>query len=80
MGYGFSGEKKRLLKWALWESSKVCGICKKQLPSYALATIDHIIPRAKGGGNEIENLQLAHDKCNQKKADKIDGPCIQEAD
>jgi 5-methylcytosine-specific restriction endonuclease McrA len=30
-------------------------------------TLDHIIARSDGGGDEIENLQLAHDPCNLEK-------------
>ena len=36
------------------------------------ATIDHIIPIAKGGHpSDIDNLQLAHWTCNRQKSDKI---------
>lgn len=34
-------------------------------------TIDHIIPRSKGGTSRYENLQVLCGKCNVKKADKI---------
>lgn len=36
---------------------------------YADATIDHKIPRCRGGSNEMENLVLACRKCNHEKAD-----------
>ena len=39
-------------------------VWKKQRP-----TFDHIRPRVKGGGDEPENLQLAHAGCNKRKGD-----------
>ena len=30
-------------------------------------TFDHIRPRAKGGGDDPGNLQLAHARCNKRK-------------
>jgi 5-methylcytosine-specific restriction endonuclease McrA len=35
---------------------------KKQRPSF-----DHIRPKARGGGGNAENLQLAHAVCNWRK-------------
>jgi len=32
---------------------------------------DHIIPVAKGGGNDIKNIQILCEPCNLKKSDKI---------
>jgi len=31
------------------------------------ATIDHAIPKARGGGNELANLRLAHEQCNSER-------------
>ncbi len=39
---------------------------------FELMTIDHIIPKSKGGLNIIENLQPMCNTCNAKKADKFD--------
>lgn len=56
----------------LWERQRgVCWICKTSMLSepgseYS-ATIDHIIPRAYGGSSRVENLKLAHAKCNHKR-------------
>jgi 5-methylcytosine-specific restriction endonuclease McrA len=36
------------------------------------ATLDHIIPRSRGGGDGDENLQLAHRWCNSKKSDRTE--------
>jgi 5-methylcytosine-specific restriction endonuclease McrA len=45
-----------------------CFYCLKKLP--ADYHIDHFIPRARGGGNRIENLRLACPDCNIAKSDK----------
>ena len=55
-----------------------CGICGKPVdfsyryPHPLSATVDHIIPVAKGGHpSDIDNLQLAHRCCNRQKSDKL---------
>lgn len=34
-------------------------------------TIDHVIPRSKGGGDTWDNLVVACSSCNTKKSDKL---------
>ncbi|MGV8131884.1 MAG: HNH endonuclease [Candidatus Pacearchaeota archaeon] len=36
-----------------------------------MMTIDHIIPKSKGGSNDMENLQPMCSNCNEKKGDRI---------
>lgn len=39
---------------------------------YRELDVDHIIPRSRGGSDELVNLQLLHYKINRRKSDKID--------
>lgn len=45
-----------------------CAICGEFI-SYMDFTVDHIIPLAKGGSNDISNLQCACGVCNRIKQD-----------
>lgn len=47
-----------------------CGICGKRL-SKKTANVDHIVPVSRGGTDDLENLQLAHPRCNRIKGDSL---------
>lgn len=55
-----------------------CGICGKTVdmaarsPDLMRPSVDHILPRARGGTNDPANLQLAHCLCNSRKSSKVD--------
>ena len=46
-----------------------CQYCRKQLTT-SNATIDHVVPRSKGGRSTFLNTVCACESCNTKKADK----------
>ena len=35
------------------------------------ATVDHIIPKSKGGADTPDTLQLAHARCNKIKGNRL---------
>lgn len=35
------------------------------------ATIDHLVPRSRGGGHEPANLRLAHRRCNTRRGSHL---------
>jgi 5-methylcytosine-specific restriction endonuclease McrA len=45
---------------------EICQLCGNSL-ILAEATLDHKIPRSKGGTRNLENLQLAHADCNRQR-------------
>lgn len=38
---------------------------------FELMTIDHVLPKSKGGTNDLENLVPCCNRCNTKKGNKI---------
>ena len=64
----------------IFATQTICALCGKPVdfslkaPHPLSATVDHIIPVAKGGHpSDIDNLQLAHRCCNRAKSDKVVG-------
>jgi len=57
-------KRRRLLK-----ANPKCAYCDCEL-KWETATLDHVVPRSKGGTNAMDNLVLACQPCNVRKADK----------
>ena len=54
------------------QQGSVCGICKTSLPNELEdIQVDHIIPRAHGGTDVVDNLQATHARCNLSKGAKL---------
>ncbi len=50
-----------------------CWWCEDCLPSEKL-TLDHLIPKSRGGSNSLENLRLACFQCNNSRGDSLYPP------
>lgn len=59
------------VKERLWRLGHYCGICKEPIDSIHEATVDHVIPLARGGSNHFDNLQLAHQHCNSERGSNL---------
>jgi len=60
----------KLLNLHKYNNVLTCEICKEPINNQndnKKFSIDHIIPRYKGGNNNIENLRIAHRKCNSER-------------
>jgi 5-methylcytosine-specific restriction endonuclease McrA len=58
----------------LWDKQHgLCAICSGLINWNEIhtSTFDCIIPIAKGGNTSIDNLQLAHERCNKVKGNRI---------
>lgn len=64
--------KKRALRAQLWELQKgLCFYCSLPMNPYGAlpnrASLDHIIPRVKGGLNSADNFVMACTACNSRR-------------
>jgi len=81
MKKGFAGQQRKLV----WERDGfTCHYCQLDMKEAylswqrgeikrkdALLTVDHVIPKSKGGGWELENLVTACSVCNRLKGSKL---------
>lgn len=51
-----------------------CFLCRKPFKEELDITFDHWIPQSKGGTWDLDNLRLAHKRCNALKGDRIPNP------
>ena len=66
---------KRPTKKGLWaRDNGTCQYCEKQV-NISVATIDHVIPKSRGGDHTWENLVIACSKCNGKKGNRLLEEC-----
>ncbi len=66
----------RFFKVTLWDRDHLCKWeeCPFEgriIKTFEEATLDHIVPRSKGGRTRLLNLQLMHTFCNGQKSDKM---------
>lgn len=66
-------ERINVPEWALLKIAErdkwVCHVCNQGYLPYAQWVVDHDKALAKGGGNYVNNLRLAHSRCNNEKSD-----------
>jgi 5-methylcytosine-specific restriction endonuclease McrA len=51
----------------LWENLPICFVCLKLIENYEECTIEHIIPKSKGGTDQLKNLAVSHQNCNYQR-------------
>lgn len=40
-----------------------------------MPSLDHVVPKSRGGTNRLGNVALAHKRCNNEKADRLPSAC-----
>lgn len=71
-----TGRKARRLRIAA-RDSWLCALCGRPVdpelrwPDPLSASLDHVVPVSRGGSDEDDNVQLAHQRCNNRKYNKL---------
>ena len=69
-------DRRSFVRYLLKHSGPICHYCGRRLSTEQDAggelsddriTLDHIVPRSKGGSDHLENFALSCPSCNQKK-------------
>lgn len=55
------------IRMRLWKENPYCFVCEKLIDDFSEATLEHIIPRSKGGKLHRNNLAVSHRFCNELK-------------
>ena len=64
--FTYNTHRKPSLKYLFKKYRGVCQICGKQRP-LSMMTVEHILPKSKGGDGDYYNLTLTCQPCNSKK-------------
>lgn len=62
---------RKFFRVTLYDQNKTCAGCKKTIETFGEATLDHIVPRSRGGRTRLLNLQIMHNRCNSRKSNKL---------
>lgn len=72
-----NGEYSRRKRAVIRQWGSVCWLCfdkidlALRLPDPYAFTLDHVLPKSRGGTYALENLRPAHKRCNEQRGNKI---------
>lgn len=68
-GYTASWHKAEVIRELRTIQGNRCAICGEYLRP-AEISLDHVVPKARGGRDSLDNFLLTHERCNQDKRDR----------
>ncbi len=72
---------KKSVRFAVFDRDNfTCRYCGKSTDDRITLEVDHVIPKSKGGGDEIENLVTSCFDCNRGKSAKLIGQTAPETE
>ncbi|HCO25330.1 MAG TPA: hypothetical protein DIT97_20765 [Gimesia maris] len=62
--------QRRNYRHRLWSRHPYCKFCGRKFKKLNDSTLDHLLPQAQGGGDQLWNLVLCCQQCNTLKANR----------
>ena len=63
---------RRFLQVLFDRDGDTCQLCGLPLPGdHSKIHVDHVLPVSLGGGDEVDNLRLAHASCNSSRGNRL---------
>lgn len=60
--------QRRSLRNRVWKRDKgICWICFRPIAQKSDMTLDHVVPKSRGGTNRLDNVRAAHKLCNNQR-------------
>lgn len=69
-GNGSHGQRARIIE----RDKATCYMCSRRLAIEDI-TLDHVVPRSRGGDDGDDNLKVACEPCNSRKGDRLISEC-----
>jgi hypothetical protein len=60
------------IRYDVLKRDRTCRLCGAGRGDDVRLEVDHIVPRSKGGSNDLSNLQVLCDRCNRGKSNRDD--------
>lgn len=66
-------QKQNRREFLMTEAQGLCFLCGKEVSPQNMS-IHHVVPKSRGGSNTLDNLVIAHNKCNSLVANRLPYP------
>ena len=74
-GYDRANAVRKLQRVVARVQGYICPICGKPTERRRGLSLDHVIPRSRGGADRLGNLIVAHVRCNSRKGNRMPTGC-----
>jgi HNH endonuclease len=64
-------QSKRFKRLKLWIENSECYVCKREILNFSESSLEHKIPKSRGGTDNDTNISISHRQCNRAKGNLV---------